>query len=399
MILEVNLTRRQSTRTSFLLLLFFILGLNGYSAKLFDKSTKKQLTLYLDEICQWIMTSDLDKIAKADGADEWIQATQGDLTRALIVGFELTKNHPEYLDKALQWCDHFASQLKPIITFQGSEAGFWESERSKGTIDIPASNKAALTLARICVYADSGRKKNYQQVLERYAKFIIEGSKEDLQGTKRNVNQGWIFREGENKGALGCSNCQSEMLSKPSTIATATGAAFFAHLYAITHNRQYHDIAAEAIDWILKNRKPNGEIPNLPETENSEERPITMVATCTQAILAGYYLLDDMSLNERAGKEMENTVRQTMRVQNDGGLWGEGADQQGSPGAASLLSWYFLAGTSDQAIPQSLDKFWQTLLNPVHRQSFGVLMKANSTSQMGLATAEMIKPGIVFKKY
>ena len=213
------------------------------------------------------------------------------------------------------------------------------------------------------------------------------------------MNQGWIFTEGENKGALGCSYCHSEMLSKPSTIATVTGAALFAHLYAITRNRQYRDISAEAINWILIHRKPNGEIPNFPETEDSEEKPVTMVATCAQAILAGYYLLDDMSLNERVGKELENTVRQTMRVQSDGGLWGEGPDQQGSPGAATLLSWFFLTNTSDQAIPQSLDKFWQILLNPVHKQSFGVLMKGTSTSQIGLTTAEMIKPGIVFKKY
>ena len=97
-------------------------------------------------------------------------------------------------------------------------------------------------------------------------------------------------------------------------------------------------------------------------------------------------------------KEVEPTIRWLIRIQNDRGLWGEGPDQQRSSGAATLLAWFYLNVTADEVIPQTLEKFWQVLLNPVHSQSFGVQMQNLPTGLAGLTTAEMIKPGITFKK-
>jgi hypothetical protein len=139
-------------------------------------------------------------------------------------------------------------------------------------------------------------------------------------------------------------------------------------------------------------------MPNFVEGEESEEMPFTTMTLVAEAIQSAYYLLDEATLNQRLGPELDNTVRRMMRLQGENGLWGEGLDQRGSSGVATLLAWHFLSFKGDETIPQALDKFWQTLSNPVHAQSFGMLLHPISTAWMGLTTAEMIKPGITFKK-
>jgi hypothetical protein len=98
------------------------------------------------------------------------------------------------------------------------------------------------------------------------------------------------------------------------------------------------------------------------------------------------------------GPELDNTMRRMMRIQGESGIWGEGADRRGCSGIATLLAWHYLSFKGDETIPQALDKFWQNLSNPVHAQSFGVLAHPISTAWVGLTSAEMIKPGITFKK-
>ena len=89
-----------------------------------------------------------------------------------------------------------------------------------------------------------------------------------------------------------------------------------------------------------------------------------------------------------------------MRLQGENGIWGEGADKQGSPGIAMLLSWYYSNPPTkpDESIPQTVDKFWELLSNPVHAQSFGIFVNGSATASLGVGTAEMVKPGITYKK-
>jgi hypothetical protein len=99
-----------------------------------------------------------------------------------------------------------------------------------------------------------------------------------------------------------------------------------------------------------------------------------------------------------AARIMRHVLVDFARSQNYAKRGGAVLDRLGCPGVASLLAWYYLSFKTDETIPQSLDKFWQYVSNPVHSQSFGVLLNPVATCWMGLTTAEMIKPGITFKK-
>jgi len=368
-----------------------------FSAKIFDKTAKKQLTAYLDDICQWILArqqaSQSGQIQPVSSDPSFLQ---GNLARVLLAGSELTKNGSNYLTEALRWCDNLVSQQQQVLTGQGNEGGYWGTATA-GNLDLSGSSLAAVALARAHSFADGSRRKNYHQALERYARFLLEGAKADA--TRQfPASPGWVTTQNEGGGGIGSGYAQGALLLKPTTSATAAGAAFFAQLYAVSRNRQYREISIKALDWILKSRKPNGEIPNIFEGEESESVPFTTMTLCGEAIQSASYLLDDASLQQRLGTELENTVRQLMRVQSEGGTWGEGQDRRGCSGVATLLAWYYVSFKADETIPQSLDKFWQHLSNPVHSQSFGVLLNPVATGWMGLTTAEMIKPGITFKK-
>jgi hypothetical protein len=369
------------------------------AARLFDKTAKKQLTSYLDEICRWVMTTNVGGgSSKTDKDSPEAISVEGNLARVLMAGFELTKNNPNYLQEALQWCDSFVSQQKRVQTSKQNDGGYWVGQEAATEIDLGNAGLAAAALARGYVYAEGQRKKDYLQALERYSRFVTEGCKGDPQGKSRGGSTGWILGEGENKGAVGFGYFKDHVSTKPSTRATAASAALFSHLYAITKNNQYRDPASEAVRWILKVRTPLGAIPNVADGKESEQWPLDTATYCAEAALSAYYLLDDPNLNQLIAKEIEPTVRWLIRIQNDRGAWGEGPDQQRCSGAATLLAWFYLNVKGDEVIPQSLEKFLQILLNPVHSQSFGVGVQGHATGLVGLATAEMVKPGVTFKK-
>jgi hypothetical protein len=360
------------------LILGFSVDLHG--AKLFDSVAKKKLTGYLDEICQWIMTTGFtgDIIKNVpEGQDS--TAVRGNFARVLVSGFELTKNNSKYLDEALRWGDAFASAQLRVVTSRGNEGGYWQERGAKGTLDLANLCVAASALARIHVYAEGHRKQDYLQALERYARFVTEGCKDDPLGKGRGGSRGWVISEGNDRGAIANGYDETRVLVKPSTAATAAHAALFAGIYSLNKNRQYRELAADAVLWILKTRKPIGEIPDYLDGQESDERPLQTVTSCTEGFLAVAHLLDDSNLNQQIIKEVEPTVRWLIRIQDDEGLWAEGLDRQRSSGAALLLAWFYLNTKADETIPQHLEKFWQVLLNPVHSQSFGVQMLGLTT--------------------
>jgi len=366
-----------------------------FPAKIFDKAAKKQLHAYLEDICQWILAREQ---AARDGQIQSVANTplslQGNLARALLAGGELTKNGAKCLEEALRWCDAFAAKQQRVVTSLGNEGGYWPTGPG-GDVELSEDSLAAVALARGLAYADGNRKKIYQEALDRYARFLIEGVR--AVGGLRQTVTGWLI-QGENAGSIGGGIQKGVALLKPSTASTAAGAAFLAQMSAVSRDRNFRDAALRAVEWILKNRRPNGEMSNFVEGEESEEIPFTTMTLVAEAIQSTYYLLNDTALNQRLGTELDNTIRRMMRIQGENGLWGEGADRRGSSGVATLLAWHFLTFKGDETIPQALDKFWQNLSNPVHSQSFGVLVHPISTAWMGLTTAEMIKPGITFKK-
>jgi len=366
-----------------------------FPAKIFDKAAKKQLTAYLDDICQWILAREE---AARNGQISPVANTplslQGNLARSLMAGGELTKNGAKYMEEGLRWCDTFAGRQQRQLTSLGNEGGYW-SLGSSGDVDLSESSVAAVALARGVAHADGNRRKVYQAALARYARFLLEGARAG-NGWKKTI-QGWEL-QGENEGSLGGGIQEGIPLLKPSTASTAAGAAFLAQFYAVSRDQTSRAAALRAVEWILKNRRPTGEMSNLVEGRESQEEPFTTMTLVAEAVQSAYYLLNDSALNQRLGTELDNTIRRMMRVQGESGVWGEGPDRRGSSGVATLLAWHFVSFKGDETIPQALDKFWQNLSNPVHSQSFGVLLHPVATAWMGLTTAEMIKPGITFKK-
>jgi hypothetical protein len=366
-----------------------------FPAKIFDKTARKQLTAYLDDICQWILAREQ---AARDGQIPGIGNTplsvQGNLARVLLAGGELTKNGAKCLDEALQWCDGFASKQQRVVTSLGNEGGYWVTGAA-GDADLVENSLAAVALARAFVSADSNRRKAYRQALDRYAAFLLEGARAG-NGSGTTINS-WQL-QGEMGGAFGSGIQKGVPVLKPSSRSTAAGTAFLSLMSSVSREQDQRNAALQGVEWILKNRRPNGEMPNLVGGQESDQAPFTTMTLAGEAIQSAYYLLNDTALNQRLGPELDNTVRRMMRIQGENGLWGEGDDRRGCSGVATLLAWHFLSFKGDETIPQALDKFWQNLSNPVHAQSFGVLLHPISTAWVGLTTAEMIKPGITFKK-
>src|SRR5262249_15504806 len=149
------------------------------------------LTTYLDDICQWIMTTGFTgNIIKNVPEGQDSTAVRGNFARVLVSGFELTKNNSKYLDEALRWGDAFASAQLRVVTARGNEGGYWQERGAKGTLDLANLAVAASALARIHVYAQGHRKQDYLQALERYARFVTEGCKDDPLGKSRGGSRG-----------------------------------------------------------------------------------------------------------------------------------------------------------------------------------------------------------------
>ena len=240
---ETSLTHRRFTVLMATVLWLALPATSLFSAKIFDKAAKKQLTAYLDDICQWILARD----QASEGGEIRSVASdpfflQGNLARVLMAGSELTKNNARYLEEALRWCDRFVSQQQRISTSLGNEGGYWANAATPESLDLSGNSLAAVALARGYTYADGTRRKSYQQALERYARFLLEGAKAD--STKAfPASPGWLAAQGEASGAMGFGYAKGKVLLKPSTSATAAGAAFFAQLYGIARNKQYRDVS------------------------------------------------------------------------------------------------------------------------------------------------------------
>lgn len=384
------------SRGAFLsLLMIVVLAPVFFPAKIFDKAARKQLTAYLEDICQWILAREQ---AARDGQIPSIANTplslQGNLARVLLAGGELTKNGAKCLDEGLRWCDVFAGKQQRVVTSLGNDGGYWTTGAA-GDLDLGENSLAAVALARGFVWADGNRKKSYRQALDRYAAFLLEGARAG-NGLQKTVNA-WQL-QGETGGAFGTGIQKGVPSLKPSSRSTAASTAFLSLMSAVSREPNQRSAALQGIEWILKNRRPNGEMPNLVDGQESDEAPFTTMTLAGEAIQSAYYLLNDTALNQRLGTELDNTIRRMMRIQAENGLWGEGDDRSGSSGVATLLAWHFVSFKGDETIPQALDKFWQNLSNPVHAQSFGVLLHPISTAWIGLTTAEMIKPGITFRR-
>ncbi len=359
--------------------------------KLFRKAAKKQLRQYLAEICDWIES------ATFEGPSSTGLTSAGSI-RTLLAGYELAGKEQRYLAAALRWGDRLIGRQRGLETSRGNQGALWLNEDDGLPLNLADSSLAAAALARSYAYADKDRKQAYREALEQYARVLVEGHKENPLKKEWKGSKGWVITEEDDQGAIGMGYLDGQAAAKPSTASTAAGSLFFAQLYQVTEKPHYRRLATDGVRWLIKSRRANGQIPAIVDGNISLNDSLQVIPYWTEAFQAAYYLLADPDLTRWMLVELDLTIRWLLRIRNERGLWGEGAEETVTPSITTLLAWFYLSAETDESIPPTLNPPWQLWLNPVHAQSFGVLVDGPTTSLVGMTTAEMIKPGITFRK-
>jgi hypothetical protein len=257
---------------------------------------------------------------------------------------------------------------------------------------------AATSLSLIYEHCDNNRKEIYLNALERMALFVTEGCVIDPQRMGREAVDSFIIKEGEHKGALGCGYYRGHLSMEPYTIATATtGGAFMSRMYKLTGNDEYREIAAQACGWLIRIAKPDGEIPYMLDGKLFDQWPLDTLTYCTEAFIGSYRYFSDEQ-KEKLGRDIEPTIQWLLNKQNADGTWGQlrSPDQQRSPGAVTLLNWYYHNVKNSAEVEAAVRKYAAYLLNKENSAAYGVKELVRTTGFVGLAVSDMLVPGVTF---
>lgn len=370
---------------------------------LVDPAMRKELLTYLEDIDQYILSLDLgsDSLKIENKNDSDSLYINGNFARVLVASSRITGNKA-YLREAVRWCDAVYNKQELAITSQLEEGGFWVDFATAQNIYFGDAGTGSTAMAIIYRETDDPqRKKLYRAAMDRYARFVMQGTLVDPQRKDRKTTKTWIIADGPDKGALGCGYYRGHLSVAPYTISTATtGGAFFSHFYEITGKPEYKEIAANAVKWIFTARKPDGEIryilDNRPEKDFSW--PLDTIAYCAEAYITADKYLGDAELKQQLRRETKLTVEWLLKNQNDDGSWGKlrSADQQRSPGAVALLSWYYRQVERDPKVAESVRKYCRFLLNPENSAKYGVKQLIRTTGFVGLVVADIVQPESIF---
>ena len=385
--------KRSSGRMALLLVMLLAVLMPGQlqAKKLFQKAAKRQLKHYLVEVCDWIES-------QATVESESVGLTSGASVRALLAAYDLAGKEKRYLDAALRWGDRLISQLQPVETAAGNPGALWLGRNDGLPLNSADSCMAAAALARSHAYADKARQRTYREALERYARVLVEGCQKDASRKGWEGSKGWVITRGDDQGAIGMGVLKGQVAVRPSTASTAAGSLFFAQLYTLTEKPEYRRLAADGVRWLLRSRRPNGQIPSILDGNVSLSQSLGVIPYWAEAFQAAYYLLNDRDLTGWMLVELDLTIRWLLRIRSEQGLWGEASEKRVTTSVATLLAWFYLSADSDESIPPTLNPPWKLWLNPVHAQSFGVMVDEPISGLVGMTAAEMIKPGITFRK-
>jgi hypothetical protein len=361
----------------------------------------QKLVAWLTDVEAWVLSLDVGtQVLKNtdDTADSIF--INGNFARLLAAIYRITGKEVD-LHEALKWCDSFFVNQRLAITSAINEGGYWVdlSRNPKGNIYFGDGGTAASALAAILDYADPKKRWLYLKALERYARFVTDGCLFDPQGLERQTTASWVIADGDDKGALGCGFYEGHLSVQPYTIATATtGGGFFAALYRLTEKPEYKDIAAGAVAWLLKVRKPDGEIPYILDGQPSADWPLDTLSYCTEAFIAADVYLRDENLKLTLGTELKPTVEWLLARQKPDGSWGEmqSADQQRSPRAVSLLAWYYRNVEPDPKIKDAILNYCLFLLDAEKSGAYGIKKLVRTTGFAGLTVAEVLQPGSTY---
>lgn len=361
----------------------------------------QKLVAWLSDVEAWVLGLNVGtQVLKNTEDTEDSIFINGNFARLLAANYRITGKNVD-LEEALKWCDSFFVNQKLAITSEINEGGYWVdlSRKLKGNIYFGDGGTATSALAAILDYADPKKRWLYLKALERYARFVTDGCLFDPQGLDRESTTSWVIGEGDDKGALGCGFYEGHLSVKPYTIATATtGGAFFSALYALTEKPEYKDIAAGAVAWLLKIRKPDGEIPYILDGQTSADWPLDTLSYCAEAFIAADTYLKDENIKMSLGTELKPTVEWLLARQNRDGSWGtvQSADQQRSPRAVSLLAWYYRNVEPDPKVKDAVLNYCLFLLDQEKSNSYGIKKLVRTTGFAGLTVAEILQPGSTY---
>jgi hypothetical protein len=367
--------------------------------ELVDKALKQNLMDYLADLGKWIKTLDVGGNNLKNTRDTRTSIfINGNFARVLMALHRIAGNKAD-LEEALRWCDTFCKIQQITRTSTGNDAGYWPDCGPQGNIYFGDAGTAATALAIGHRFADAGRQPAYLKAAERMARFVVEGCEKDPQALGREAAKSWVIREGPDRGALGCGYYEGHLSLKPYTIASATtGGAFFSELFGITGKSEHRDVAAGATRWLLKIRKDDGEIPYILDGRRMDTWPLDTLSYCTEAFVAADTYLKDADLQAAMRSRLRPTVDWFLARQNPDGSWGKlrSADQQRSPRAVTLLTWYQDRVKPDERIAASVRKYCRFLLKPGNSKAYGVKELVRTSGFVGLAVAEVVLPGSTF---
>jgi hypothetical protein len=368
---------------------------------LVDVPLATDLSVYLKDVCDWVMTLDVGSGALKNTKDTgWSVFINGNFARLLAAGHRIF-GEKVYLDESLRWADTFYQQQQLAITPGLTESGFWGDRGQTGNPYLADAGTASTAMAVCYRLADPGRQKLYLNAMNRYARYIREGCLRDPQGKERQPSAGWVIASGDHRGALGCGYYEGHLSVEPYTIATAiTGGAFFSELFSLTGRSEFKETAIQAVQWLFKVRKPSGEIPYVLDGKfpYTEEYPLDTMTYSMEAFVASHTLIADEAFRAALVRDIAPSIEWLLRTQNRDGSWGElrSQDQQRSPGVVTLLAWYYRSGNPDPRIVKAVRQYCRFLLHPENSKAYGVKELVRTTGFVGLVVAELLKPGVTF---
>jgi hypothetical protein len=114
--------------------------------------------------------------------------------------------------------------------------------------------------------------------------------------------------------------------------------------------------------------------------------------------LGAYWRIKDAQIKALIVEKAYPCVRWLLKTQNDDGTWAEfdSPDQKRSPEVLSLLVWYFNEVKNDPGVLKAIRKNCQYILDKAKAEKFGIKKSFPTSSFIGLAIAETLKPGITF---
>ena len=287
----------------------------------------------------------------------------------------------------------------------------------RGSIYFGDTGTAVTTLA-LGYHLSTNRTQQarFLEVMERYARFVLEGSGEAPPG-KNGTCDGFVSpaSAGIDAGAVGCGYYAHRPSVTPYTIATGTtGGAFFSELFAITGNPLYRDVVEGSIAYLARVVLASGEIPYILDGENSSTAapvasiglwPFDTIAYDTEGILAAGLHFPER--NAKMVAQFRPTVDYLLRTQGPDGFWGalKSADLQRSPRVVSLLSWWINATTQtrpgyvDVPATEAADRYVAFLVAQGVSDSgneYGVGSATITSGMAGIAVADWLSLGASF---